>query len=100
MYAPILPFITEELYLNIYTKIEGIESIHISPWPKSINLKTNNDISDFDKAIEAIDEIRKYKSENNISLGKELEEFVLNTKVDLQKYGEFIKKAIRVNSLG
>lgn len=92
MFAPILPFITEEIYQN-FSK----ESIHISAWPESKEIK--NDISDFNEAISAIDEIRKYKSENQISLGAEIEEYKLKTKVDLDKYGEFIKKAIRVKSL-
>ena len=91
MFAPILPFITEEIYQN-FSK----ESIHISGWPENKETKTEDD---FLEAIAAVDEIRKYKSENQISLGAELEEYKLKTKVDLDKYGEFIKKAIRVKSL-
>lgn len=92
MFAPILPFITEEIYQNF-----GEESIHISAWPETEEIKT--DISDFNEAIAAIDEIRKYKSENQISLGAEIEKYKLQTKVDLDKYGEFIKKAIRVKDI-
>lgn len=99
MYAPILPFITEEIYLSIYKDTEKSKSIHISNWPNTIEIKTNLDISDFGEAITVIDEIRKHKSENNISLGKELDEYKLKTKVDLDKYGEFIKKAIRVKEI-
>jgi len=91
MFAPILPFITEEIYQSF-----SEESIHISAWPKSEEINTE---PDFNEAISAIDEVRKYKSENQISLGAELEEYKLQTKVDLDKYGEFIKKAIRVKSL-
>jgi len=32
-------------------------------------------------------------------LGKEIEEYHLQTKVNLEKYGQFIKKAIRVKNL-
>ena len=32
-------------------------------------------------------------------MGTELEEYLLKTKVDLDKYGEFIKRAIRVKDL-
>ncbi|MFA5310481.1 MAG: valine--tRNA ligase [Candidatus Paceibacterota bacterium] len=91
MFAPILPFITEEIYQNF-----AKESIHISSWPKAEEVK---DEPDFIEAISAIDEIRKYKSENQISLGAELEEYKLQTKVNLDKYGEFIKKAIRVKEI-
>jgi len=91
MFAPILPFITEEIYQNF-----NKESIHISKWPETEEVK---DEPDFIEAISAIDEIRKYKSENQISLGAELEEYKLQTKVNLDKYGEFIKKAIRVKDI-
>lgn len=92
MFAPIIPFITEELF-------EGKESIHISEWPKEKEIEYLLDISDFDKAIEAIDEVRKYKSENQLSLGSEIKEYKLSTDVNLEKYKDFIKKAIRVENL-
>jgi valyl-tRNA synthetase len=94
MFAPIIPFVTEELYQSL-----NKGSIHLSDWPVEEKIKSKIDISDFDEAVKAIDEVRKYKSENQISLGKELEEYKLQTKVNLDKYGEFIKGAIRVKSL-
>jgi len=94
MFAPILPFITEEIYQSF-----NKESIHTSSWPEIKEIEDELDISDFDEAIKAVDEIRKYKSENQISLGAELEKYKLNTKVNLDKYGEFIKKAIRVKEI-
>lgn len=92
LYAPIIPFVTEEIY-----QFNNKESIHKSSWPEEI--KENRSSEDFKEAIKAIDEIRKYKSENKISLGKELEEYKLQTKVDLNKYKEFIQKAIKVKEL-
>jgi len=94
MFAPIIPFVTEEIYGTL-----NKGSIHVSAWPEPEEIRSKTDISDFNEAISAIDEIRKYKSENQISLGAEIEEYKLNTKVNLQKYGEFIKKAIRVKNL-
>ena len=93
MFAPIIPFITEE----IYSLLTNEKSIHVSSWPKTIN--TNEPDEDFKKAIECIDEIRKYKSENKISLGKEIEEYKLKTDIDLEKYKEFIQKAIKVKRI-
>jgi hypothetical protein len=57
------------------------------------------DISDFDKALSAIDEIRKYKSENQISLGTELESYQLNIKTNLGKYKELISKVGKIKDL-
>ena len=98
MYAPILPFVTEELYLALFGETEKEKSLHVSAWPEVTKINNKTDISDFNEALSAIFEIRKYKSENNISLGKEIESYKLKTKVNLEKYGEFIKKTIRVNS--
>jgi valyl-tRNA synthetase len=93
MFAPLLPFVTEE----IYQLFKGNESIHLSAWPEPV--KHDEPDPDFEQAIKAVDEIRKYKSENKISLGKEIEEYELKTKADLDKYGEFIKRAIKVKNL-
>lgn len=92
MFAPIIPFITEELF-------DEEKSIHISKWPEIKEIENKLDMTGFENAIEAIKEIRKYKSENKISLGAEIEEYSLVTKVDIEKYGEFIKKAIKVKKL-
>lgn len=94
MYAPIIPFITEEIFQHFSNE----PTIHLSTWPQKLET-INLDISDFNEAISAIDEVRKYKSENQISLGAELEEYKLTTKVDLKKYGEFISRAIKVKRI-
>lgn len=99
MYAPIMPFITEELYHLIFKDTDGEKSIHVASWPSEEKIKSGKDISDFPQAILAIDEIRKYKSENGMSLGFELEEYKLTTKVDKDKYGAFITSATKVKTL-
>jgi valyl-tRNA synthetase len=37
IFAPFMPFITEELYLTFYKRYEKNESIHLSPWPEFRN---------------------------------------------------------------
>jgi len=99
LYAPMLPYITEEVYQYSFMHENKDISIHVSSWPEEMKVQNTKDISDFDTAIEAINEIRKYKSENNISLGKELDEFKLTTKIDRDKYSDFVKGAIKVKNL-
>jgi valyl-tRNA synthetase len=99
MYAPMMPFITEEIYQTIYRKKEESKSIHISSWPEQIQAEGSGDIEDFHQALAAIDEIRKYKAMQQISLGKEIDEYKLQTKINLGKYGEFVSKVCRVNEL-
>jgi len=95
LYAPIIPFVTEEIFQYFSSE----QTIHLSAWPEKINIDSNLDISDFSEAVAAVDEIRKYKSENKISLGAEIEEYKLKTKVNLEKYKTFIAQAIKVKNL-
>jgi valyl-tRNA synthetase len=99
LYAPFLPFITEEVYQDFYQKDIGEKSIHLSSWPKNIEIEINEeDIASFEKAIEAVAEIRGHKSDNKLSLGKELDEYQLKIEVD-EKHFDFIKRAIKVKNL-
>lgn len=79
LYAPIMPFITEEIYFNYHSKKENCKSIHISQWPrfdrKMINEKTEQT---GDKIIEILSKVRKAKSEKNISLKSPVKRLVIN----------------------
>lgn len=99
MYAPIIPFITEELYSNLYSEFENKISIHLSEWPKEIILISEKNIDDFGEALMAIEEVRKYKSQSGISLGKVLPEYKLETKLNKEKYGDFVAKVVRIENL-
>lgn len=99
MYAPILPFITEEIYQTMFRSWDGQKSLHLSRWPEPFSILSTENITDFEKVIEAVAEIRKYKSEKDLSLAVELDEYKLATDVDLKKYSDFIKKVVRVKDL-
>ncbi len=99
LYAPIMPFVTEEIFQTYFKHLEKAKSIHISKWPGEIELKKMPNISDFGQVIKAIDEIRKHKTKNGLSLGAEIDSLKLKTKVNLRKYKEFLKKVGRVLSL-
>jgi len=59
LYAPLVPYITEEIYSNFSDK-----SIHVSEWPKIEKYSENLG----NEALEVISKVRKYKAENNKSL--------------------------------
>lgn len=99
MYAPLLPFVTEEIYHRLFANRENKKSVHLSSWPEPLFLPSPSDIADFPEALAAIDEIKKFKSENGLSLGAEIEEYTLRTKINLEKYGDFVGRAIRVKNL-
>lgn len=100
LYAPFLPFITEEIYQSYFRKIEKAKSIHLSSWPKPQKswLEPPKFLKEFDKVLNLIENIRKHKSQKNISLGQEIDEFRAPQKID-PKYIDFIQKSMRVRKI-
>ena len=67
--APIMPFITEEIYQKYYRKNEKEKSIHLSEWPKKEKTGTKKAIELFYKILS---DIRKIKSENKKPMNCEI----------------------------
>ena len=76
--APILPHITEEIYQLYFAKTERKKSIHNSSWPL-LNEKLLNDKAELtgDLGVDIINSVRKFKSENQLSLKEELSQLIL-----------------------
>jgi valyl-tRNA synthetase len=73
LFAPIMPFITEELYQNYFKKDEKAESIHISSWPKFDKTLGDKKLElAGDKFLEVLTEVRKEKSKSGKSLKTEI----------------------------
>jgi valyl-tRNA synthetase len=71
--APIMPFITEEIYQEFFKKTEKHKSIHISDWPQQIIIKENkDDIKILGEIIKFNSEVWKIKKEKGISLRNEI----------------------------
>ena len=71
MYAPVLPFITEEIYHS--HNLGEKESIHLEQWPTGIALEiTDKEISDFDYVISVIAGIRAFKTERKLSMSAQI----------------------------
>ena len=99
LYAPIMPFITEQIYQDIYLNDEKDESIHLSAWPEPVARTDGPNLDDFSDVITAIDEIRKYKSQNGIPLGAKLEDYKLETKLNIERHAQLVRGVMRVNNL-
>lgn len=70
--APVLPFITDELYLALFQASEGAASIHVAPWPRPDPSWEDPAALAFGQTlVEIASAVRRYKSEHNLSLGKE-----------------------------
>lgn len=72
--APIIPHITEEIYTELFHE----KSVHLTEFPKPNKKLVNKDAEQACETLVRItDCIRKYKSDNNMSLGIDLEKVII-----------------------
>ncbi len=73
LFAPIMPYITEEIYSLYFAKKENKPSIHVSSWPEYSEALVDEAIEKTgDLVMEIISAVRKYKSDKSISLKEEI----------------------------
>lgn len=78
LYAIFVPHITEYIYQEFFRKHEKEESIHITNW--IIKDTIDEDILSFGEELKSIiSDMRRYKSENNLSMKAEMENISINT---------------------
>ena len=97
LFAPFIPFITEELY----SKINNSSSIHLENISKIKTKEYKNELKLGELAKEYITKIRKLKQENKIKLG----EYIPSIKIkshkakDLQEISDILCRTTRVNEI-
>jgi valyl-tRNA synthetase len=70
--APFLPYITETLYQELFAAAEGIPSIHTSCWPAPTpEFEDPAALALGETLVAAATAVRRFKSEQNLSLGAE-----------------------------
>lgn len=80
LFAPILPFVTDEIYRSMFAAGEGFPSVHDSPWPQPDLARIDPQAENLGEILVAIATcVRRYKSENNLSLGAEFNGLQLKT---------------------
>ena len=76
--APIMPHITEEIYQLYFASQENISSIHVSSWPEYAPALVNEEAElTGELGIDIINAVRKYKSEQKMSIKEEMKELIL-----------------------
>jgi valyl-tRNA synthetase len=86
--APFLPYVTEAIYQGIFAKnepqqLEDVHSIHTSTWPVANN-NLEDEFAELVGAtlVEIAISVRRFKSENGIALGTEIQRLQLSTTDD------------------
>ncbi len=82
--APIMPYITEEIYQLYFKNLENKKSIHITKWPEyKEELDDEKTEENIELALKVLSIIRKFKSDNKLSLKKELSEVIIDANDEL-----------------
>lgn len=93
LFAPLLPYITDEIYCALFATQEDKQSIHISSWPEWNEAFIRDETEAAGETlIEIATAVRRYKSEANLSLGAELE--LLQLATSQAEIAEMLEQAI------
>jgi valyl-tRNA synthetase len=71
LYAPFLPFVTEELYQQIYRPYEESVSLHVTTWPEH-NAEHVGDVPEMEIVFGILKAVRGLRTEHRISQTKRL----------------------------
>lgn len=78
LFAPIMPYVTEEIYGYYFSNKEKKKSIHVSNWPEYNSKLIDKKKEELgDKLVEIISEVRKEKSKKSLSLKEPVKELIV-----------------------
>ena len=73
LFAPVLPYVTEAIFTSLFSEQENFNSIHQTSWPQLLEILLDPQAEETGEILVQIaTAVRRYKSEQNISLGSEL----------------------------
>ncbi|HEY1350610.1 MAG TPA: valine--tRNA ligase [Ktedonobacteraceae bacterium] len=74
LFAPFLPYVTEQLYLGLFAATEGPRSLHLTRWPQaSADWASEKAESAGELLLEVVTAVRRYKSAAGLSPGAALQ---------------------------
>jgi len=95
MLAPIMPYITEEIYHLFFAKKEKKKSIHISDWPqykKEFIDKKAHEVGKF--VMRIVEYCRKSKSDKNLSMKAPVKNIIAKAKISEKEFS-LVEKDIK-----
>ena len=97
LYAPFIPFITEELWQKIYRDFEGGKTLHLTQYPE-VKEEYNTDVETMNVALEILKRVRGLRTERKIGNGAKLETLTIPSDTPEVLHG-LIKSAARANEI-
>ena len=97
LYAPFIPFLTEELWQKIYQQYEGGKTLHLTAYPE-VDSTRDTDVSQMQIALDLLKSVRGMRTEQKIGNGAKLETLTIPSDVPEILYG-VIKSAARANKI-
>jgi valyl-tRNA synthetase len=97
LYAPFIPFVTEELWQKIYKETEGGETLHLTAYPE-VKSEYDTDVSQMQTALDILKTVRGLRTERKIGNGAKLESLTIPSDTNPVLHG-LIKSAARANNI-
>ncbi len=91
LYAVFVPHITEYIYQQYFRYFEKTLSLHLLTWEKDTREIDSGIIAFGEKLKEIVADVRKYKSENNLSMKTEMDELSIDVERAME---EMFRKTI------
>ena len=97
MYAPFIPFLTEELWQKIYQPSEGGKTLHLTAFP-TVDASRDTDVSQMQIALDTIKAVRGLRTERKVGNGAKLARLTIPADVPEYLHG-VIKSASRAEEI-
>ena len=97
LYAPFIPFLTEELWQKIYKEFEGGETLHLTQYP-DVDTARETDVSEMQVVLDILRNVRGLRTERKVGNGAKLETLTIPSDTPVALHG-VIKSAARANEI-
>ena len=97
LYAPFIPFVTEELWQKIYKDVEGGETLHLTKYPE-VKPEYDTDVSQMQTALDILKSVRGLRTDRKVGNGAKLETLTIPSDTNPILHG-LIKSAARANNI-
>ncbi len=92
LFAPFIPHLCEELFQAIFNKDKSLSINSRGSWPNLEDHYKNDELANNAKSmLEVISHIRKFKSDNNISLRTQLKSFQIHSNSNFDGFLEDLR---------